>query len=83
MATEYGLTGSERARLETLRQMEELAAKKAGIYSRLLIDAHLAQKMEELAKRHQERGKVLEILLFGQPKKQKDGGRYEVKENET
>ena len=83
MATEYGLTEHERARLETLREMEELAAKKAGIYSRLLIDARLAQEMEALAKRHQERGKRLEILLFGQPKKQKDGGRYGVNEDET
>ena len=83
MGTEYGLTENERARLETLREMEELAAKKAGIYSRLLIDARLAQEMESLAKRHQERGKRLEILLFGEPKKQNDGGRYGVNEDEA
>ena len=74
MATDYGLTDGERGRLENLRQMEELAAKKAGIYSRLLIDARLAKMMEELAQRHQQRGKSLEILLFGQPQKQKSGG---------
>ena len=54
--------------------MEELAAKKAGIYSRLLIDARLAKKMEELQTRHTERKKALEELLYGKTKKTKGEG---------
>ena len=77
MVTDYGLTENERERLETLRQMENLAAKKAGIYSRLLIDARLAQKMEELVSHHQTREKALEILLYGQPQKQKGAGQVQ------
>ena len=67
-------TGNEQAQIETLRQMENLAAKKAGIYSRLLIDARLAKKMEELQTRHKEREKALEELLYGKAKKTKSEG---------
>lgn len=68
------ITKGERAQLENLRQMEDLASKKAGIYSRLLIDPKLAQKMEELEKRHKERENALYALLTGKPKKTKTEG---------
>ena len=67
-------TGNEQSQIELLLQMEELAAKKAGIYSRLLIDARLAKKMEELQARHTERKKALEELLYGKAKKTKGEG---------
>ena len=73
MQTDYEETKSETEQLENLLQMEELAAKKAGIYSRLLIDARLAQKMEGIEKGHKERAKAIENLLYVRPKKQKAG----------
>ncbi len=74
MQASYELTANELEYLETLRQMEDLASKKAGVYSRLLIDAHLSKKMEELEKRHKDREKALEILLYGNPKDAKAKG---------
>ena len=74
MQSSYEMTKGERAQLENLRQMEDLASKKAGIYSRLLIDARLAQKMEDLEKRHKEREKALQALLTGKPQKEKAEG---------
>lgn len=67
-------TGNEKTQLDALLQMEDLAAKKAGVYSRLLIDVRMAKKMEELQTRHKERVKALEELLYGKAKKAKSGG---------
>ena len=74
MQTGNEITKGERAQLENLRQMEDLASKKAGIYSRLLIDAQLAQKMEQLEKRHKEREIALKELLYGKEEKAKSAG---------
>lgn len=73
MQINHGKT-NEGAQLELLRQMEDLASKKAGVYSRLLIDAHLSKKMEELEKRHKEREKALEELLYGKVQNGKTEG---------
>ena len=51
--------------LSTLVSVEDLAEKKAKIYSRLLTDATLAKDMEELALRHAKRKQALERLLNG------------------
>ena len=74
------ITKGEREQLENLRQMEDLASKKAGIYSRLLIDAQLAQKMEQLEKRHKEREMALKALLYGKEKKAKSMGQVRGEE---
>ena len=67
-------TSNERAQIEVLLQMENLAAKKAGVYSRLLIDTRIAKKMEELQARHKERENALKKLLYGKAKNEKSGG---------
>ena len=74
METENLAVSTEETRLKTLLDMEDLAAKKAGVYSRLLIDAQLSQKMEEVEKRHQARKATLENLLGLKTKKQKGEG---------
>ncbi len=51
--------------LKNLIELEDLAEKKTKIYSRLLINAALAGKMEELSTRHKERRESLEKLLYG------------------
>ncbi len=55
--------------LKNLIELEDLAEKKTKIYSRLLIDAALAGKMEELSARHKQRRESLEKLLYGKVKK--------------
>ena len=56
----------------SLLQMEDVAEKKAKIYSRLLTETSLAQEMEALAARHAERKKRLEKLATGkEPKEEK------------
>ncbi len=67
---------TEQAQLEELILLEALAEKKAKIYSRLLMDPHLAKKMEGLSLRHAERKESLEKLLYGKPldKKSKQNG---------
>ena len=74
MQINFDRTGSEKKQIELLGQMENLGAKKAAIYSRLLIDAHLSKKMEELQMRHKERELALKELLYGKVKKTKDEG---------
>ena len=74
MQTEKNNVSSERETLLKLQEMEDLASKKAGVYSRLLIDAQLAQKMEGLEKGHKERKQALESLLYEKPKKPKTEG---------
>ena len=56
--------------LEELIKMEDLAKKKARIYSRLLIEPALASEMENRAKRHETRRAQLEQLLCGKKEKQ-------------
>lgn len=51
--------------LAVLAGAEELAAKKARIYSRLLTDPILAEDMEALASRHEQRKTVLDKLAGG------------------
>ena len=45
--------------LNVMSEMEDLAEKKAKIYSRLLTDAELAQEMEALSNRHKQRKQTL------------------------
>ena len=52
-------------------QLEDLAEKKAKIYSRLLMDVEKAQEMEGLAARHAARKIEIEKMLFGDEKKAK------------
>ncbi len=58
--------------LKELIDLEDLAEKKTKIYSRLLIDAALAGKMEELSLRHAQRRESLERLLYGKDAKGKN-----------
>ncbi len=55
--------------LQNLIELEDLAEKKTKIYSRLLINAALAGKMEELSSRHKQRRESLEKLLYGKTAK--------------
>ena len=64
-------TATEEKLLKTLCSMEDLAEKKANIYARLLIDPALAADMESLAKRHEQRKRVIEKLLYGKPLSEK------------
>lgn len=57
--------GKECETLLKLAQAEELAAKKAGIYSRLLTDTALSEDMEALALRHEQRKETLKKLSGG------------------
>lgn len=59
--------------LLSLLQMEDVAEKKAKIYSRLLTETSLAQEMESLAARHAERKKRLEKLATGKEPKEEKG----------
>lgn len=64
----------EKKNLEELLRMEDLAEKKAKIYSRLLTDVEKAKRMEELAARHGKRKNEIEELLFGEVKNKKTDG---------
>ena len=57
----------ETATLQKLRKMEELAQKKISIFSRILMDVALAQDLETLAARHDERKNTLSALLGETP----------------
>ena len=57
--------------LQKLAGIEDLAEKKLKVYSRLLMDAALAKKMEELSLRHAERKQTLLALSCGKTE-QKD-----------
>ena len=59
---------------QELLLLEDLAEKKAKIYSRLLMDVDKAKKMEELSLRHANRKKEVEELLFGKEKKEEKEG---------
>ena len=73
MEKEYKSERRERENetLERLWKLEDLAAKKAGIYSKLLTEQSLAENMKEISARHSERMAALETLLFGESRKAK------------
>ncbi len=58
--------------LTALLSLEDLAEKKAMIYSRLLTDAALAKDMESLAERHALRKAAIESLVSGKKEKQNE-----------
>lgn len=62
-------TQCEQPTIEQLIEMEDLAEKKARIYSRLLTDVSLAKAMETLAEKHKERKSALCTLLSGKKEK--------------
>ncbi len=65
--------------LSRLIELEDLAEKKAKIYSRLLTDVALAKEMESLALRHEKRKERIVKLICKEDKKRlKEGGRYET-----
>ena len=80
MQTEQRKEKTEAEWLKQLQEMEDLASKKSGVYSRLLIDAQLAQKMEGQEKRHKERKVALENLLYDKPKNEKTAGQVRGEE---
>ena len=57
--------------LKELMELEDLAEKKARIYSRLLMEPTLAKEMENLSKGHAERKERIEVLLYGKSKKKR------------
>ena len=70
--------------LKELRNAEELGEKKMKIYSRLLMDAALAEDMERLAVSHEEQKKIWQKLTTGKPaKKKNDGGMYALNGEEV
>ena len=74
----------EKLALERMIQMEDLAEKKAKIYARLLTDIRLAQEMQGLSLRHEERKETLVKLAYGKnKKKQNDGGMSAMNEEEV
>lgn len=62
----------EETALKRLLGVEDLAEKKARIFSRLLTDVALAKEMESLAKRHEQRKGVLLNLLGQKPQKKEE-----------
>ena len=62
----------EGVKLQQLARKEEIAGKKCNVYARLLIDPALAQAMERLALRHEERRQGL-LGLQGRKNKKKEG----------
>ena len=74
----------EKEWLFALAKCEELAEKKAKVYSRLLTETALAKEMEELAFRHEKRKDELFALAVGEtPKKQNGQGMDEMNEKES
>lgn len=66
--------------LKRLAGLEDLVEKKVKIYSRLLMDAALADDMETLASRHAKRKTTLECLAQGKTK-QAEKRKKEVETN--
>ncbi len=61
--------------LAQLKRLEDLAEKKTKIFSRLLMDAALAQDLESLSLRHEQRKQAICLLLGEKSNKaQKEGG---------
>ena len=59
-------------KLQQIERREEIAGKKCGVYSRLLMNPALAQAMEKLSLRHEERRQAL-LCLQGKKHKAKEG----------
>ena len=57
------LTSKEATLISDLLTMEEIACKKARLYSRTLTDKNLAQSFEQIADNHQRRFNALLELL--------------------
>ena len=75
---------SERQALKSVARLEEIAGKKAGIYSRLLTDPTLAKTMESLEKRHQNRKETILNLLQEKTEEEANArDRYEMKGGES
>ncbi len=64
--------------LKKLVQLEDLAEKKAKIYSRLLMDTAIAKEMEELSLRHEKRKEELVKLFSGKQKEEKESTQNEA-----
>ena len=63
----------EKGLLIMLSQMEDLAEKKARVYSRLLTEVSLAKTMEELSLRHEKRKEKWVALVTGKTTKKQNG----------
>ena len=73
----------EKQGLTALANMEDLAEKKAKIYSRILMEPALAKAMEEVSLRHEKRKEGLRALALGkQLNKKKGQGMDEMNEKE-
>ena len=59
--------------LFVLLSLEDLLEKKTKIYARLLTEVSMAQNMEKLALRHEQRKERIEKLIYGKPLKKKNG----------
>lgn len=68
--------------LANLIEIEDLAEKKAKIYSRLLIEPSLAGEMEKIAETHRRRIEVLQRLLYGKAEKGRGMSALNAKEQE-
>ena len=65
--------------LDNLIKLEDIAAKKTKIHSRLFIDPALAKTMEELSLRHEKRKQTLLKILQGKEiDLENDGGMVEM-----
>ncbi len=69
--------------LERLAGLEDLVEKKVKIYSRLLMDAALAEDMETLASRHAKRKTTLECLAQGKTKQAEKRKKEAGKDSES
>ena len=72
----------ERCVLEHLARLEDLVEKKVKIYSRLLMDAALAEDMQTLASRHAKRKTTLECLAQGKTKQAENAKKEAGKNSE-
>ena len=69
--------------LKRLAGLEDLVEKKVKIYSRLLMDAALADDMETLASRHAKRKTTLECLAQGKTKQAEKRKKEAGKDSES
>ena len=69
--------------LKRLAGLEDLVEKKVKIYSRLLMDAALAEDMETLASRHAKRKTTLECLAQGKTKQAEKRKKEAGKDSES
>ena len=78
--TDYNKEREQNA-LFSLAKKEDLVAKKASIHAKLLIEPNLAKEMEEFSLHHEKRKELLLKLATGKERK-KEGGMYEMTEEE-